>query len=408
MTIQLYRCLVLNIALAAIAGTAFAGSDDDDDAEPEKKHPFTVKFVDEAGKPVAGALAGVTAYFGSEGRTLPAVDESGWRYLHDAKTDADGISRFPDGGQLGHLCVVARHTDRKLIAIEKIDPAKFDPEQSKIVPKVTMHPECRISGRLTCSDLAKQNRMVGWTNVYLNLAGNRAFGYSSDEKTFEPTFHFFAPAGEFTLEAYGFYAHQVERTIVVKPGQRELTVEAIDLPAKRWALLQGMPAPELAGVAGWKNGSPVKLTDLKGRCVILDFWGYWCGSCVHRMPDLFKLYDKYHDLGLEIVGIHIDLGNDEKEPIDSADKLDEKLSTIRKNVWKGRDVPYPVALIAGKSVPFGPAGLAREARCQVSADYGVTHYPTLFLIDREGKVVDRFEPTRPKDVERLEKLLDVK
>ena len=242
MTSPICRVFALNIALVTIAGAAFAGANDDDDTEPEKKHPFTVKFVDEAGKPVAGALAGVTAYFGSEGRTLPAVDESGWRYWQDAKTDADGISRFPDGGQLGHLCVVARHTFQKLIAIEKIDPAKFDPEQSKTAPTVTMRPECRISGRLTCSELAKQNRMVGWTNVYLNLAGNRALGYSSDEKTFEPTFHFFAPAGEFTLEAYGVYAHQVERTIAVKPGQRELTLEAIDLPAKRLALLQGMPA----------------------------------------------------------------------------------------------------------------------------------------------------------------------
>jgi thiol-disulfide isomerase/thioredoxin len=94
-----------------------------------------------------------------------------------------------------------------------------------------------------------------------------------------------------------------------------------------------MPAPELVGVTGWKNGPPVKLADFKGKCVILDFWGYWCGPCVHEMPDLFKLYDKYHELGLEVVGIHIDLGEDEKEPVDSADKLDERLSKIRKNIY---------------------------------------------------------------------------
>jgi thiol-disulfide isomerase/thioredoxin len=401
---QFCRRLIPLLALVAGVGIRPAHAKDKDDTEPERKHPFAVKFVDEAGTPVAGAIAGVTAYIGSEGRTLPTVDENGWRYWLDAKADTDGISRFPDGGQFEHLCIVARQTDRKLVAIEKIVPARFDPEQSKIVPKVTMHPECRVSGRLTCSELAKKNRAVGWTNVYLNLASSRALGYSSEEQNF----HFFVPAGEFALNAYGAYVHGVETTIMVKPGERELTLEAIDLPATRLALLQGTSAPELVDVGGWKNGPPVKLADLKGKCVILDFWGYWCGPCVHRMPDVFKLYDKYHDLGLEIVGIHIDLGNDEKEPIDSADKLDEKLSTIRKNVWKGRDVPYPVALITAKTVPFGPAGLAREARCQVSADYGVTSYPTLILVDRAGNVVDRFEPTLPKDVERLEKLLDVK
>src|SRR5262245_22115336 len=120
----IYR-VALNIALVTIASPAFAGSDDDD-TEPEQKHPFTVWFVDESGTPVAGAVAGVTAYFGSEAKTLPAGDESGWRYWQDAKIGTDGIASIPDGGQLDHLCIVARHTGRKLIAIEKIDPARFD------------------------------------------------------------------------------------------------------------------------------------------------------------------------------------------------------------------------------------------------------------------------------------------
>jgi thiol-disulfide isomerase/thioredoxin len=297
----------------------------------------------------------------------------------------------------------APHAGRKLVAIAKIEPAKFDPEKSRTLPTVTMRPECRVSGRLTSSDLESRKRTVGWTNVYLNLGENRALGCTSKDQEF----HFFVPAGEFTLEAYGVYVHGIQRKISIKSGQREFAVEPIDLPATRLALLQGKSAPELAGVAGWRNGPPVALADLKGKCVVLDFWGYWCGPCVYRMPDLFKLYDKYHDRGLEVIGIHVDLGPDEEAPVDSADKLDEKLLTIRKNVWKGRDVPYPVALIKARPVAFGPAGLTREARCQASADYGVTSYPTMILVDRMGNVVDKFEPTRRSDVERLEKLLGV-
>jgi thiol-disulfide isomerase/thioredoxin len=403
MKTQLYRWRILLVAVAAIAGAYVARADEAaDDAEPESKHPFMVKFVDETGQPVVGALGGVTAYFGSEGSTLTAVDEAGWRYWQDATSDADGISRFPDGLQFDHLCLISRHTDRKLVAIEKIDPARFDPD--KATSSIVMHPECRISGCLTSTDLATRNRALGWTNVYLNLAGNRALGCTSEKGEF----HFFVPPGEFKVNPYGNHVHGMEKSVIVKPGQSELVLEAIDLPATRLALLQGMPAPELAGVVDWKNGSPVKLSDLNGKCVILDFWGYWCGPCVYRMPDLFKIYDKYHGAGLEVIGVHVDLGEDEKEPVDSVDKLDTRLAKIRKNVWNGRDLPYAVALITAKRIPFGPAGLTRDARCQASADYGVTGYPTMILINAAGKVVDRFEPTNDEHVDLLEKLLGVK
>jgi thiol-disulfide isomerase/thioredoxin len=401
MTIPRLRFLASGLVLLAFAGAAHSGGDDDGDEQPEAKHPFKVRFVDEAGKPVAGALAGVTAYFGSEGKTIPAVDESGWHYWEGEKTDADGLAHLPDGAQFDWLCIVSRHTGRRLVAIEKVDKDKFDPEIAKAVPTVIMRPECHVSGKLVSKDLSDRNRTVGPTNTYLDLAGNRALGCMSEDQTI----HFFVPPGEYTLNPYGSYVHGVEKKITVKAGQRELTLDPIEMPAKRLALLQGMPAPELAGVVAWKNGPALKLADLRGKCVILDFWGYWCGPCVHRMPDVFKLYDKYHDSGLEVIAVHIDLGEREKEPVDTADKLDERLVKIRKNIWEGRDVPYPVALIKAKAVPYGPAAVAPEARCQASADYGVTGYPTLILIDRSGNVVDTFEPTLAEHVERLEKLL---
>src|SRR5690349_17755765 len=105
-----FRPILIVVALVTISIPAYA-DDEETDAEDEKKHPFAVRFVDEAGKPVSGALAGVTAYFGSEGGTLPA-DESGWRYWQGAKTDDDGAAQLADGAQLDHLCLVARHTSR--------------------------------------------------------------------------------------------------------------------------------------------------------------------------------------------------------------------------------------------------------------------------------------------------------
>jgi len=49
------------------------------------------------------------------------------------------------------------------------------------------------------------------------------------------------------------------------------------------------------------NGGPLTLASLRGKVVLLDFWGEWCGPCVGSMPYLMKLYDKYRDKGLEII-----------------------------------------------------------------------------------------------------------
>ena len=65
------RLLIPFLALVAGFAAEPLAADDKDDAEPEKEHPFAVRLVDPAGMPVVAAFAGVTAYFGDEGRTLP-------------------------------------------------------------------------------------------------------------------------------------------------------------------------------------------------------------------------------------------------------------------------------------------------------------------------------------------------
>jgi thiol-disulfide isomerase/thioredoxin len=63
-------------------------------------------------------------------------------------------------------------------------------------------------------------------------------------------------------------------------------------------------APELDGGVAWINtGKPLKLKDLKGKIVILDFWTLCCINCMHIMPDLAKLEEKYKDQ-LVVIGVH--------------------------------------------------------------------------------------------------------
>ena len=56
------------------------------------------------------------------------------------------------------------------------------------------------------------------------------------------------------------------------------------------------------------EGNPISLNKLKGKVVLLNFWGTWCGPCRKEIPDFIKLAEKYKDNGLEIIGITLTSG----------------------------------------------------------------------------------------------------
>jgi len=84
----------------------------------------------------------------------------------------------------------------------------------------------------------------------------------------------------------------VQTPIKVKPAPDENTI------AEKYAF----PTLEFASL----SGDQVKLTNLKGKVVLIDFWATWCGPCRRVMPDLVETYKEYHDQGFEIIGISLD------------------------------------------------------------------------------------------------------
>ncbi|RKY18374.1 MAG: hypothetical protein DRP90_05660, partial [Planctomycetota bacterium] len=72
--------------------------------------------------------------------------------------------------------------------------------------------------------------------------------------------------------------------------------------------LVGKPAPEISGT-DLLTGKPIKLSDLKGKVVLIDFWASWCGPCRGEIPNMARVYKAYKDKGLEILGVSLDNAN---------------------------------------------------------------------------------------------------
>ena len=59
------------------------------------------------------------------------------------------------------------------------------------------------------------------------------------------------------------------------------------------------------------SGKNIKLSELRGQVVLINFWASWCGPCRQEMPELNKLYSKYKKLGFTILGVNVEENNTE-------------------------------------------------------------------------------------------------
>jgi thiol-disulfide isomerase/thioredoxin len=103
------------------------------------------------------------------------------------------------------------------------------------------------------------------------------------------------------------------------------------------------------------DGREVDVSKMKGKVVLVDFWATWCGPCVKEIPALMALYEKYHDEGLEVVGI-------------SFDSVQAQLVRFVKN----KGLPWPQY--------FEPWTNSLGLR------YPVNGIPTVWLIGRDGNL----------------------
>ncbi len=145
----------------------------------------------------------------------------------------------------------------------------------------------------------------------------------------------------------------------------------------------GKPAPAFEGTD--VDGRAVRLADLKGKVVLIDFWASWCPPCGGTFAQIGELYRAHRDKGFAVISVNLDAIGNEPEGKKSDPK--EVLSTVRWFLLQHR-AAWPCV--------FG------ENTEAIAKAYGVHDVPAEFLIGRDGTIVqvELFGPALSAAVEK--------
>lgn len=150
------------------------------------------------------------------------------------------------------------------------------------------------------------------------------------------------------------------KEIYASLGEKSKASASGRLIADRIARIEGAEAGNIAPDFTLNDiqDRPVKMSEVKAKLKIIDFWASWCGPCRMNNPDVKQLYDDYKDKGLEIIGVSLD----EKKPNWLAAVTKDGLEWINVCSLKGW-------------------------RCEVAKAYGVEAVPALFVLDENNRII---------------------
>jgi peroxiredoxin len=117
----------------------------------------------------------------------------------------------------------------------------------------------------------------------------------------------------------------------------------------------GMRAPELE--LQTLDGGTVRLSDLRGQPVMINFWAVWCGFCRTELPEMQQVFEAYRDQGFTILAV---------------------------DVQEDRSVVEPFAGELGLTFP-----VLLDSRAEVSRSYRVRGLPTSYFVDQNGVIIGR-------------------
>lgn len=122
--------------------------------------------------------------------------------------------------------------------------------------------------------------------------------------------------------------------------------------------LVGKVVPDFSAIA--LDGKPISLQQYRGKVILLDFWGIWCGFCLAEMPNVKRVYDTYKDQGFDIIGVNLD--TDERR---------------LRNYLKENDIRWR-QIFSGQ-----------KWKSPLVQQYHIRSIPAPWLIDRDGTLISR-------------------
>ncbi len=117
-------------------------------------------------------------------------------------------------------------------------------------------------------------------------------------------------------------------------------------------------APEFA-TGDWINSEPLKLKDVNGSVVLVEFWTFGCYNCRNTLPFIKSWHDRYRDSGLIIIGVHSPEFDEERE----VEKVRSEVASL--------GIHYPIVT---------------DNDYQTWNAYNVEAWPTVFLLDKQGRI----------------------